>query len=74
MFAATAAGIYDKVEDAMQAMGQGFDAEYYPNAERAAIYAKRYQQYKNFGAYIEAQTENAQDEKKVTQEKLVATA
>ena len=26
MFAATAAGIYPKVEDAMKAMGQGFDA------------------------------------------------
>jgi len=25
MFAATAAGIYDKVEDAMNAMGQGFE-------------------------------------------------
>ena len=33
MFAATAAGIYDKVEDAMNAMGQGFDAEYYPDQE-----------------------------------------
>ncbi len=74
MFAATAAGIYDKVEDAMQAMGQGFDAEYHPNAERAAIYAKRYLQYKSFGAYIESQTEKSQDEKKITQEKLVATA
>ena len=31
MFAATAAGIYDKVEDAMDAMGQGFDAEYFPD-------------------------------------------
>jgi len=47
MFAATAAGIYSKVEDAMQAMGQGFDAEYHPDAARAAIYAKRYEKYKN---------------------------
>ena len=30
MFAATAAGIYPKVEDAMAAMGSGFDAEYTP--------------------------------------------
>ncbi len=29
MFAATAAGIYGKVEEAMEAMGQGFDAEYH---------------------------------------------
>ena len=40
MFAATAAGIFNKVEDVMQAMGQGFDAEYYPDKTAAAIYAK----------------------------------
>ena len=54
MFAATVAGIYEKVEDAMNAMGQGFDAEYFPNAERAAVYAKRYQQYTALGKFIEA--------------------
>jgi L-ribulokinase len=56
MFAATAAGIFPKVEDAMEAMGQGFDTEYSPNAEAAAIYAKRYQTYQSFGNYIEEQT------------------
>lgn len=56
MFAATAAGLYPKVEEAMQAMGQGFDAEYYPDEARAAIYHKRYQHYKTFGAFIEQQT------------------
>ena len=53
MFAATAAGIYAKVEDAMQAMGQGFDATYYPDAARAAVYAKRYEQYQQAGRFIE---------------------
>ena len=53
MFAATAAGIYPSVEDAMEAMGQGFDAEYHPNAERSSIYAKRYQKYINIGGFIE---------------------
>ena len=53
MFAATAAGIYPRVEDAMAAMGQGFDAEYYPDAGRAAIYADRYKQYQDLGQYIE---------------------
>lgn len=53
MFAATAAGIYDKVEDAMKAMGQGFDAEYFPDASRAAIYAKRYEKYKALGKFVE---------------------
>ncbi len=53
MFAATAAGIYTKVEDAMHAMGQGFDAEYQPNAVNVEHYAKRYQQYKVLGNFIE---------------------
>jgi L-ribulokinase len=56
MFAATAAGLYSKVEDAMKAMGTGFDAEYYPDPERAAIYARRYEKYKLTGAFIEKQT------------------
>jgi L-ribulokinase len=53
MFAATAAGIYNRVEDAMAAMGQGFDAEYYPDAARAALYAKRYEKYKVHGEALE---------------------
>jgi len=56
MFAATVAGIYPKVEDAMQAMGQGFDAEYFPDPAKAAIYQKRYAQYKQLGNFIEQQT------------------
>ena len=57
MFAATAAGLYSSVEDAMQAMGLGFDAEYIPNKQRAVIYNKRYEQYKRTGQYLEFQTE-----------------
>lgn len=56
MFAATAAGLYNKVEDAMQAMGQGFDAEYHPNQKNVAYYQRRYEQYKKLGGFIEAQT------------------
>lgn len=52
MFAATAAGIYTKVEDAMHAMGQGFDAEYHPNAVNVEHYSKRYQQYKVLGNFL----------------------
>jgi L-ribulokinase len=37
-------------------MGPGFDAEYYPNAENAAIYQKRYDQYKRLGNFLEQQT------------------
>ena len=56
MFAATASGIYPKVEDAMQVMGQGFDAEYHPNQSLVSVYAKRYQQYTALGGFIENNT------------------
>jgi L-ribulokinase len=45
MFAATAAGLYNKVEDAMNAMGQGFDLEYKPNPKTTGVYATRYRKY-----------------------------
>jgi len=53
MFAATAAGIYDKVEDAMAAMGQGFDKEFYPDKNKVALYGDRYNKYKMLGNFIE---------------------
>ena len=56
MFAATAAGIYKKVEDAMNAMGQGFDAEYKPESGRSAIYAARFRKYQALGHFIETKT------------------
>jgi L-ribulokinase len=57
MFAATAAGIYPKVEDAMLAMGQGFDSTYQPQKPATAIYAGRYAQYKKLGIFIEGSGE-----------------
>jgi L-ribulokinase len=53
MFAATAAGIYEKVEDAMQAMGQGFDATYSPDKSKTALYLQRYKKYNSLGGFIE---------------------
>jgi L-ribulokinase len=53
MFAATAAGVYNKVEDAMQVIGQGFDTEYFPNKKNALIYKKRYEKYTELGNFIE---------------------
>ncbi|HRI80048.1 MAG TPA: ribulokinase, partial [Cyclobacteriaceae bacterium] len=49
MFAATAAGIYPKVEVAMAEMGQGFDLTFSPDRHRAEIYAKRIERYKQLG-------------------------
>jgi L-ribulokinase len=56
MFAATAAGVYSKVEEAMVAMGQGFDAEYHPNKKIVSLYQQRYEKYKTVGAFMEKQT------------------
>lgn len=56
MFAATAAGIYSNVEQAMKAMGQGFDQEYFPEADKVEVYAKRYQRYLTLGEQIEKET------------------
>ena len=56
MFAATAAGLYKKVEDAMEAMGQGFDTTYSPDQKNSGYYAKRYEKYIKLGSYLEDQT------------------
>jgi L-ribulokinase len=73
MFAATASGIYNRVEEAMEVMGQGFDAEYQPNKQLAGVYEKRYQQYKKFGGFIEQQVKIT-SEKEIKTEKKLATA
>ena len=64
MFAATAAGIYPKVEDAMAAMGTGFDAEYFPDSNKTAIYLQRYRQYIDLGDFIEQQISRGNDSNK----------
>jgi L-ribulokinase len=51
MFGATAAGIFPKVEDAMQAMGQGFETVYVPDQRRTGLYEDRYRKYKALGAF-----------------------
>jgi L-ribulokinase len=60
MFASVAAGIYPSVEDAMAAMGRGFDVEYYPNSELKEIYAMHYQQYRDLGKFVAWQSGNHQ--------------
>jgi len=56
MFAATAAGLFPRVEDAMQVIGQGFDAEYFPNAKNTPVYKKRYGKYTELGNFIESKS------------------
>jgi len=53
MCAATAAGIYPNLEAAQVAMNSGFDAIYYPNAEKVSIYEKLYKKYLSLGQFVE---------------------
>ncbi|MDR1222701.1 MAG: ribulokinase [Tannerella sp.] len=58
MFAATAAGLYGRVEDAQEAMSPGFDREYVPNAENAKAYRAIYEKYIKLGKFTEQMTMN----------------
>jgi L-ribulokinase len=53
MFAATVAGLYEKVEDAMEKMGPGFEKEYYPDPVKVDVYERRYRRYLQLGATME---------------------
>lgn len=53
MFAATAAGIYPTVEEAMSAMGQGFDMTFLPQMNAAGVYGKRYERYRRLASLSE---------------------
>ena len=53
MFAATAAGVYPKVEDAIAAMNSGFSKEYRPNPENVKAYAELYKNYLKLGKFTE---------------------
>lgn len=60
MFAATAAGIYSSVEEAMSAMGSGFDMIYQPRPAQASIFNKRYARYRQTGKHLEEMTQYAE--------------
>ena len=53
MFAATAAGEYARVEDAVAAMNSGFAKEYQPDPQRAAAYQSLYEKYLCVGSFTE---------------------
>jgi L-ribulokinase len=53
MFAAVVAGVYKKIEDAQQAMGQGFAFEYHPDRTNHAVYMERYKKYLEIGRFTE---------------------
>lgn len=53
MFAATAAGVYNSVQDAQAAMNSGFAHEYTPNPKNVEIYSEIYKQYLKIGEFTE---------------------
>jgi L-ribulokinase len=53
MFAATAAGVYTQIEEAMKNMGQGFEGSYFPDESRNEYYQIRYLKYIAAGKFTE---------------------
>jgi len=53
MAAATVAGVYPSVEEAQQAMGNGFETEYRPDPENTARYRTLYERYRRLGTFID---------------------
>ena len=62
MFAATVCGIYPNVNEAMNAMGQGFDLHYIPNSSVVDLYQTRYEKFKELGRLVESQTDRSKIE------------
>ena len=62
MFAATAAGLYRRVEDAQRAMSPGTDSVYRPDPERAQRYDRLYRDYLALGAYVENRARESANE------------
>jgi L-ribulokinase len=53
MFAAAAAGLYPRIEDAQRAMAAPIEITYHPDPERATLYASLYRDYLAVGAFVE---------------------
>ncbi len=53
MFAAVAADVYTKVEDAQKGMGKGFASEFYPDEEAHKAYLTLYEKYTKLGRFTE---------------------
>lgn len=52
MFAATASGVYPRVEEAMEAMGPGFESTIEPDEAFRDVLNKRYAQYRKLGESV----------------------
>ncbi|MAZ27698.1 MAG: ribulokinase [Cytophagaceae bacterium] len=59
-FAATIAGEYANVQEAVKQLGQGFQEEYHPDMKKHELYNVRYERYKKLCHFIENETLNPQ--------------
>lgn len=66
MFAAAAAGLFESVSDAKDAMGSGFGEVYKPEAGKVPVYENLYQRYESFGNAIEKRTENLHKQENIS--------
>jgi L-ribulokinase len=55
MAAATATGLYGRLEDAQAAMGNGFETEYRPDPGRTDHYRRLYERYLALGRFIDTE-------------------
>lgn len=67
MFAATAAGLFEDVSKAIDAMGSGFGKVYKPDPEKAKIYNELYERYHSFGETIEQRIEIQYEKERISQ-------
>jgi len=57
MFAATAAGLFPRIDEAQRAMSSGQERVYHPDAGRASLYNRLYQRYQALGSFVERELE-----------------
>jgi L-ribulokinase len=55
MFAATAAGLYPRIQDAQRTMSAAIEITYHPDPDRATLYSSLYREYLALGAFVEKQ-------------------
>jgi L-ribulokinase len=53
MFAAVVAGVHPTIDAAQAAMTSGFETTWFPREQHVPYYAKRYEQFKEIGAFTE---------------------
>ncbi|RAV29285.1 ribulokinase [Sinomicrobium soli] len=56
IYAAVASGVYDSVEEAVQAMASPMEKTYHPRKENVAFYSGKYRDYQELAAFTEERT------------------